>query len=301
MGKLLLPEGSAPDTPGTGYGAVYLNTSPELLLKDDAGLVIKPPYRKGADVASNATINLDTATGDLVDVTGTTTITAVTLTEGKQCMVRFTGILTLTHGASLVLPRSGNNITTAAGDIAVFRGYAASVVRCVIYTRLDGSSPLSSGITLVTAQATTSGTSFDFTSIPAGVRRITLLFVGVSLSGTDSLLVQIGHSGGLETSSYVSTSGGVLNAAVSTVVNSTAGFILQNQSAGNLVSGKMVLDLVDAATFQWVSSHSTKSNTTTTQTGGGNKALSAELDRVRLLTTGADTFDAGQVNLSYEF
>ena len=138
MGKLLLPEGSAPDTPGTGYGAVYLNTSPELLLKDDAGLIIKPPYRKGADVASAATINLDTATGDLVDVTGTTTITAITLTEGRQCTVRFTGILTLTHGASLVLPNAGSNITTAVGDYAIFRGYASGIVRCISYVPADG-------------------------------------------------------------------------------------------------------------------------------------------------------------------
>lgn len=91
----------------------------------------------GADVASSGTINLDTATGDLVDVTGTTSITAITLADGQERTVRFTGILTLTNGASLILPTSAN-ITTAAGDVAVFRGYASSVVRCVDYARLTG-------------------------------------------------------------------------------------------------------------------------------------------------------------------
>lgn len=91
----------------------------------------------GADVASATTTNLETATGDLVDVTGTTAITAITLSEGHERTVRFTGILTLTHGASLVLPGSAS-ITTAAGDMAVFRGYAAGVVRCVGYTKLSG-------------------------------------------------------------------------------------------------------------------------------------------------------------------
>ncbi len=86
----------------------------------------------GADIASAGTINLDTATGDLVDVTGTTAITAVTLAEGRERTVRFTGALTLTNGASLVLP-GGANITTSAGDMAVFRGYAGGVVRCVSY------------------------------------------------------------------------------------------------------------------------------------------------------------------------
>lgn len=88
----------------------------------------------GADVASAGTINLGAATGNLVDVTGTTAITAVTLPDGNETLVRFTGALTLTHGASLVLPGAAN-ITTVAGDFALFRGYAAGVVRCVCYVR----------------------------------------------------------------------------------------------------------------------------------------------------------------------
>lgn len=91
----------------------------------------------GSDVASATTTNLETATGDLIDVTGTTAITAITLNDGHERTVRFTGILTLTNGASLVLP-GGANITTAAGDFAVFRGYAAGVVRCVAYERIAG-------------------------------------------------------------------------------------------------------------------------------------------------------------------
>lgn len=95
------------------------------------------PYSQGADVASTGTVNLDTATGDYVNITGTTTITAVTLQQGRQATVNFTGILTLTNGANLILP-GGLNITTAAGDVAVFRGEAASVVRCISYTKANG-------------------------------------------------------------------------------------------------------------------------------------------------------------------
>ena len=93
----------------------------------------------GADVASAATIDLDAATGNLVDVTGTTTITAVTLSNGRWRRVRFTGALTLTHGANLVLPGAAN-IITAAGDYAEFSGYAAGVVRCSNYERANGTS-----------------------------------------------------------------------------------------------------------------------------------------------------------------
>ena len=51
--------------------------------------------------------------------------------------MRFTGVLTLTNGANLVLP-GGSDITTAAGDFAVFRGYASGVVRCVSYSQATG-------------------------------------------------------------------------------------------------------------------------------------------------------------------
>lgn len=96
-------------------------------------------HKHGADIASAATIDLGAATGDLIDVTGTTTITAITLAEGEMRTVRFTGALTLTHGASLLLPGAAS-ITTVAGDYAIFRGYAAGVVRCVAYTKIDGTS-----------------------------------------------------------------------------------------------------------------------------------------------------------------
>ncbi len=92
---------------------------------------------QGSDIASASTIDLDAATGNLVDVTGTTTITAVTLSQGRQRVVRFTGALTFTHGSSLVLPGAAN-ITTAAGDFAILRGYASSVVRCVGYFPATG-------------------------------------------------------------------------------------------------------------------------------------------------------------------
>lgn len=112
---------------------------PAEVIDDGTDYILLNPqtYSHGADIASATTTVLDTATGDLVDVTGTTTITAITLSEGRECTVRFTGILTLTHGASLVLP-GGVSITTAAGDYAVFRGYASSVVRCVNYIRASG-------------------------------------------------------------------------------------------------------------------------------------------------------------------
>jgi len=93
---------------------------------------------QGSNIASASTINLTTATGNYVHITGTTTITAITLAQGAERTIVFDGALTFTNGASLILP-SGANITTAAGDTAIVRGEAAGVVRCINYTKANGS------------------------------------------------------------------------------------------------------------------------------------------------------------------
>lgn len=118
---------------------------PATIVDDGSRYILMNPlgYSHSLDIASATTTVLNSATGDLVDVTGTTTITAITLAEGLQRTVRFTGILTLTNGASLVLP-GGANITTAAGDYAIFRGYASGVVRCVLYSKVSGLPTISS-------------------------------------------------------------------------------------------------------------------------------------------------------------
>lgn len=90
------------------------------------------------DIASAATINLDTAAGSMGRVTGTVTITAVTLSANKLVWVQFTGILTLTNGGALALP-SAANIITAAGDWALF-GVINGVVTCLFYSRATGAS-----------------------------------------------------------------------------------------------------------------------------------------------------------------
>ena len=85
-----------------------------------------------ATVASAATIDLTGLDGEYqIDVTGTTTITAITLGDGIEHVLRFTGALTLTQGASLLLP-GGVSIATVANDWGIFRG-AAGVVTVLNY------------------------------------------------------------------------------------------------------------------------------------------------------------------------
>lgn len=96
---------------------------------------------KGADIASAATTDIGAATGMFIHVTGTTTITALgTATAGITRLVTFDGALLLTYNAtSLILPTSAN-ITTVAGDSALFVSEGSGNWRCLGYWRRDGTS-----------------------------------------------------------------------------------------------------------------------------------------------------------------
>lgn len=96
---------------------------------------------QGADVASAGTIDLDAATGNLPDITGTTTVTAVTLAAGRVRLCRAAAAFQLTHSSTLVLPSSAN-YTTVAGDYLLFVGRAAGVVTVQVF-KADGTSVVS--------------------------------------------------------------------------------------------------------------------------------------------------------------
>lgn len=145
--------------------------------------------------------------------------------------------------------------------------------------------------TIVTAQATTSGTAFDFSSIPNTVKEITIGFNGVSLSGTDKILVQIGSSGTPLTTGYTSTS-----EDRSTDADSTSGFVVFLNSAGAALHGAMTLTKLDGF---WVSTHDAARSGNNLVHGGGSIATST-VDIVRVTRDGTNTFDAGSISIQYK-
>jgi hypothetical protein len=148
-----------------------------------------------------------------------------------------------------------------------------------------------------TAVASTSGTSIDFTSIPSWVKRITVMFQGVSSNGSSPKIIQIGNSGGIETSGYVS---GSVKIDISNGVNFTSGFVINSQSAADVISGTYVLSLQDSTNNGWVGFGCLGGNANVLG-GGGKASMASTLDRVRITTVGGtDTFDAGSINILYE-
>ena len=150
-----------------------------------------------------------------------------------------------------------------------------------------------------TAVATTSGTAVDFTSIPSGVKRISMMFNQVSCNGTAPRLIQIGTSSGLVTSGYISS--GSHQGATQTGAQSTAGFLCGN---GGAAADKTVgiVTIQTLGSNIWAMQSSTADGTANfTKTGGGSITLGAVLDRVRLSTTSGATFDHGSVNIAWEY
>lgn len=154
-----------------------------------------------------------------------------------------------------------------------------------------------SAITAATAQASTSGTSISFTSIPSWVKRITIMFNANSTNGSSNRLIQIG-AGSTTTSGYTSSSFAATNSPPATT-NSSSGFVMWCDSSSFTLSGHMVLTNVSGNI--WVSSHVGKVSLTQAVMGGGDVTLSGTLDRVIITTVnGTDTFDAGSINILYE-
>ena len=164
-----------------------------------------------------------------------------------------------------------------------------------------GTGSATGAINLQTEVASTSGTSVSFTGIPSGVKRVTVMFADTSLSGTDDFLVQLGDAGGIETTGYISSVGHTIASSSGNVRSSVIGCIMGGGSAGTQLIGTMTFSLMKASTFKWVSALNVTQSTAVTQTGGGSKTLSAELTQLTVIATGSDTFDAGSVNISWEF
>ena len=145
--------------------------------------------------------------------------------------------------------------------------------------------------TLSTAVPSTSGTSIDFTALPSWVKRITVMFSGVSTNNTSNYLIQLGTG-----STTFTTSGYVSSCRSAT---STAGFlIVDGPTAASLVSGAITLTNFSGNT--WVSSGVLQISGGGAYYSSGVIALAAQLTAVRITSVTPDTFDAGSVNILYE-
>ena len=194
-----------------------------------------------------------------------------------------TGQSVYTDGQLLIGNTTGNTLTkatlTAGANVTITNGNGSITIAAA-----------SGGITLVTSQATTSGTAWDFTGIPSWVNRITVMLRGFSTNGSSSYIVQLG-SGSVATSGYSSS----CRSSTATV-----GFlIVDGPAAVSIANGALTLNRESGNT--WVASGNINLNGGATYYSAGTVDLGGTLDRVRLTTVnGTDAGDAGSVSINYE-
>jgi hypothetical protein len=252
-----------------------------------------------ATTAGGARTNLGSTTiGDAV-------FTAATVAAAQQAMDVEVGVDVQAYDANL---QTLAGLSLAQGDILVATG-ADTVARLPKGTALQQlrmnsgeTAPewvTASGLTSGTAIATTSGTSHDFTGVPSGVKKITVTLQGVSTNGTSSVVLQLGDSGGVETSGYA---GSVYDWAAWVDLSGYPGFSDNTSGVSVLREGTFELTLIDSSTNTWACTYMIGfSHSAGGRIGSGTKSLSGTLDRVRLTTgNGTDTFDAGKVNIVYQ-
>jgi hypothetical protein len=190
------------------------------------------------------------------------------------------------------------NLKTASGGSVIITGADTASDKTITVPAADGNMQL---IQQGTAVASTSGTSIDFTSIPSWVKRITVMFSGVSTNGTSAVQVQLGDAGGVETTNYL---GAIARSGAGTAgANNSAGFLLEDSGSASVVRhGSIVITQLVSTTNTWSAFGVIgRSDSANAYMQGGSKALSATLDRFRITTVnGTDTFDAGTINIMWE-
>ena len=246
--------------------------------------------------------------GDILYANSTTTLTKLGKGTGLQ------GLQTNSGATAPEWADSPQSLMTAEGDVLYASG-ANTLAKLAkgsdddVLTLASGvpswAAP-SSGFTASAVTATTSGTDIAFTSIPAGTKVIYINFNRVSLSGTDDFVIQLGDSGGVETSGYYNYSGRLNDNVLLVAANSTAGLWLPQGAATYGLNGTVTCTLVDGTNHIWSMTASTcnvaiggDDSTQYLPIGQCQKDLSAELDRINISTDGSDTFDNGSISLLY--
>lgn len=197
------------------------------------------------------------------------------------------------NAGDVIRPHTAGSATAAA----------AHTVFSIARVSAGASLPVGTGgMGSIISQNTTSGTNIDFYNIPSWAKRVTLSWSGMSTSGVDPVLIQLGTSGGVEATGYLGTGASVVTAGAAAALYTT-GFGIRDAGVGGAAGvrhGVITFTLVGSNT--WVASGTFGySNEAIVNTTGGSKVLSGTLDRLRLTTTGGtNTFDAGVANILYE-
>ncbi len=264
------------------------NSSDTTIARVSAGVISvegATVYTQGGALGTPITGNLSNCTA--LPVAGITASTSTALGVGS---------VELGHATDTTIARVSAGLISVEGATVYAQGGALGTPASGTLTNCTGY-PTS---TLVAEQATTSGTTITFGSIPAGVHTIKVMFNGVSTNGTSEPLIQIGDAGGIENTGYASISSSLAASAV-TSSSATVGWNLKQANASAVLCGCVTLSRQNATHTWAISGNLARSDSVVCETMSGNKTLSAELTQLTITTTnGTDAFDLGAASISYQ-
>lgn len=288
-----------------------------------ASPLVFPPYSADSNIGWSSTVDGEVVNGTktmteidaAVDLVNAITAGSGVLVSGADTTIGFLSTKIIAGDSVSLTINNPSSVETLTVDITEATETDAGTVEAANASEMTagtaGKFPdcekvsdyvvasIASRIILETPVATTSGTSHPFAGIPAGTKKITVGIMGVSTNGTSPIILQIGDSGGLETTGYL---GSATNVGTSSSNLSTGFTVAPAVGAGSIIYGSLFLTLMDSSTNTWVISGGIgHSDVAQNQIVMGEKSLTDVLTQLTLTTAnGTDAFDAGKINIQYE-
>lgn len=249
-----------------------------------ARLAIVAIYKSGismelAVINTAGSISLDETTIiSTLDITsGTSTATFYSTTARSNVAYRVVGFIDATNTSSvwaapsLVQGAGGNSVVSLVSSIKTL------------------------------STASTSGSAIEFTNIPNNVKKITIGFSAVSLTGSDTFRFQLGTSTAYVTSGYECSAGVVSSSSNQTSITTAFGLYGgASLTTSSKCSGSLFLTLANSANNTWVAS-GVFGVDIYSYTVSGTVTLTDAVYKIKVFPTGANTFDAGTVSIAWDY
>lgn len=215
------------------------------------------------------------------DATVATTTTTPVITIVQTPALR--SATTTVNVSSATAPTSGQVLTATSGTTAIWQTPAAG-----------------SGITRGTATTLTTQVNVNYSSLPAGLNRITCMWSALSINGASGWTIRLGDSGGVENTGYTGRVSYVSGTSANSYTLSSGCFWSGGVLNTNNESGVLTFVRLDGNTWMYEGSNN-RVDVNTQYFMTGWKTLSAELTTVQFITgNGTDQFDNGTINIFYE-
>jgi hypothetical protein len=195
---------------------------------------------------------------------------------------------------AVTIDGTANTVTPLNGALG------ATTPSTVVATTVTDSTGTLRPLVLGTQQATTSGNTVTFGSIPSWVKRITVMMNDISIVASQNISIQLGTASGLETTGYSGVITSIVGAsAASNTMSGFSGFpITRNTGGANRYLGTYIFTNMSGNI--WIGTLiNAETDSTGMQYASGVKTTAAVLDRIAI-TCFAGTFDAGTINIMYE-